>query len=176
MSTIGFLLLLIIGINGEVDMSGKSHFFYEENYELIDSQHNVGRIAIKLKYLKLRVKTLSIQFSNVSLTQEISVAISQIETELGIALNNSLSQIDSFRDFFSKFKSERTKKFDPLGQLWHDISGSPGPWEYRKELEMMDKIGKMISSSKISIENTESEVRILGLYSLINSQVYIKPL
>jgi hypothetical protein len=154
------LFLLLIPREGREIVSKSSDFYYERDFELIETIYDLQALSDPIKNLIEHADFMSSStFANTKIPIQLKFTKDGLISEVINSANSTLNEIEYLKGFIAPPGSTRSKKAIPLvGELWHQISGSPGPWEYRKSLEMVAKIEQALALTQNQTKNEQKQV------------------
>ena len=137
-------------------------FNYEVGFELIRFDFNVTSLRAQTNNLKTHLNTIRKTKPLLSSNAE-NNAVESLLLDCEVKTNSTENMIDQIRDFFEEEGSERDQRSaEFLGELWHEVSGAPGPLEYHKEVEAFHIIETTIRHSTSVMADHQKEITLLG--------------
>ena len=140
---------------------GSAKFNYEVGLEVILFEFNLTSLFGHVETIQDQVTTLRAHVPRLS-TQTGNLAVSSLIRDCEVKTNASMAQLDKIKSFFEDGNRVQGRGAEFLGELWHEVSGSPGPLEYHKEVEAMHRIEQTFRHTSSTLTNQQKEIKILG--------------
>ena len=166
-----FLIALTGNCNGKFAKQS-ARFFYEIEFEMFGINYDFNHIIKPAQSILDQVHTMisSNPFHlNEQTIQARGAILAEIKYEASSLIEDTMD-LTSFVEedvrgarFLREIPNSTriTRSAEWLGQVWHDLSGSPGPWEYKKELEMFSLIRTALRDHAKLSANNQKEIALL---------------
>ena len=140
---------------------GSAKFNYEVGFEVILFEFNITTLVQQANLVKDHTATMKAHVPKLS-TQAGNMAVGSLFSDCEVKTNASLAQLDTIRSFFEGGTRVQGRSAEFLGELWHEVSGSPGPLEYHKEVEAMHRIEQTFKHTSSTMIDQQKEIKILS--------------
>ena len=138
-------------------------FNYEVGFELVQINFNLTSLFEHLSLLREAHGEIQ-RMAPVLSTQPGNMAVKSLLKGCEVKTNATYQELIEIENFFfeGSMSQRHTRSIEVLGELWHEVSGSPGPLEYHKEVEASHRIEQTFRHSTATMIDQQKEIKVLG--------------
>ena len=136
-------------------------FNYEVGFEMIQIDFNLTTMIRQVA--KIRTHLTQIRGSKPLLSSDAeNHAVDSLLLDCEIKTNATSTELTQIGNFFYEGTARDPRSAEFLGELWHEVSGSPGPLEYHKEVEALHRIEITFGHTRNALEDQQNEIKLLS--------------
>ena len=136
-------------------------FNYEIGFDLLQFNFNLTSIFDAVRKLTGNLHTIKKNVPLLSTDAE-NRAVKSLLLDCEVKINSTSKSLDKIRNFFEEGSEHEKRSAEFLGEIWHEVSGSPGPLEYHKEVEAIHRIETSFHHVQAITSDQQKEIKLIG--------------
>ena len=135
---------LLIAITESNTQSANDCFFYEQAYHLVTYDYDLNKLTTTIDNMISMADALGCEDGNCDMTSPAERVRVAIAKELAAYAREQKARIETIIGKTAGLDTRDPRALEFIGNIWHEVSGSPGPHEYRMQLEAETRMNEFL--------------------------------